>query len=226
MKRTLCLTPALLALATVAPSADADVIVGTDFTGRTFTGNVVTVNDYTVNGVASPGDLTFTGPSAFMTSGDAADRAVPIRNAPNWSVLIPVNVGGSAIDLTDVTVSFEAFSNSQVSKTGISNGFSPNYQPTVRLLDAGQTPIDSETQDAHAVNGNNLVAAWTPVFTFVSDDTLAANTNYFIEIAMTGSGGNNVGIDDLVINGSVVPEPGSLALLGLGGLLIARRRKG
>ena len=32
-------------------------------------------------------------------------------------------------------------------------------------------------------------------------------------------------IDDVVITG-VVPEPGSLALLGLGGLLIARRRRG
>ncbi|MBX2851051.1 MAG: PEP-CTERM sorting domain-containing protein [Phycisphaeraceae bacterium] len=45
-----------------------------------------------------------------------------------------------------------------------------------------------------------------------------------------GDGGNGFGIDsisaDFEFNFEPVPEPGSLALLGLGGLLIARRRRG
>jgi hypothetical protein len=39
------------------------------------------------------------------------------------------------------------------------------------------------------------------------------------------SGSEPQGIDNITING-VVPEPGSLALLALGGLMIARRRRG
>ena len=39
------------------------------------------------------------------------------------------------------------------------------------------------------------------------------------------STGNGRGVA-AVLTGTVIPEPGSLALLGLGGLLIARRRRG
>jgi hypothetical protein len=214
----------------LAGKSHTTVIVGTEFTGRTFTNNVVTVNDYTLNGVSSPGTLTFTnvpsGTPSFMTSTDATGFAAPKRNPPNWKVQIAVNVGSQAIELTDVTVALHSFNNGEETKTGINGGdFAPNHQPTVRLLDSSQSTIDSETQDAWAVNGNNQVAAWTGVFTFVSDDTLAANTNYFIEIEMTGSSGNNVGIDSLAINGELVPEPSSLALLALGGLAMARRRR-
>ncbi|MFK7790381.1 MAG: PEP-CTERM sorting domain-containing protein [Phycisphaeraceae bacterium] len=47
---------------------------------------------------------------------------------------------------------------------------------------------------------------------------LGSGTNF-------NSGTSNVGIDNVRLD-AVVPEPGSLALLGLGGLLIARRRRG
>lgn len=123
----------LTRLSLAATSAHFSVVVGAGFTGRTFSGNVVTVTDYTLDGVASPG-LTFNGPTAFMTSSEAADKAMPIRNAPNWDVLIPVNVMGSNLDLTNGSITFEAFGNSQLSKTNISGGYSPNYQPKYKRL--------------------------------------------------------------------------------------------
>ena len=48
-----------------------------------------------------------------------------------------------------------------------------------------------------------------------------------LRFANDGSGafGDKVTFDDIVITG-IVPEPGSLALLALGGLMIARRRRG
>ena len=217
---------AFLAMAALAPMSQAEVIVGTGFTGRSISGTTVTINDYTINGVANPGAWTVLNAGSLMDSADAQDRFVPADNAPSWQVLVPINVGSDNINLTDVTISFEAFNNSQVSKTGISGGFSPNYQGEVRLLDAGQAVIDSELVDAQTEAGTNLVAAFNHVFTFVSNDTLLANTNYFIEVRLTGASGNNVGLDDFTVNGTVVPEPTSLALLGLGTLLIARRRRG
>jgi len=222
MKRAPKIVIALACLAMAAP-AKGFIIVGTDFEGRTFSGNVVTVADYTLSGIANPGNLTFVGPSAFMTSSDATDKAIPFSNPPNWSVLIPLNVGALAIEMSNVTVSFEAFNNAQESKTNVSGGFSPNYQPTVRLLNSGLVEIDSETQDAYAVNGNTSVAAWTAVFNFVDGETLAADTNYFIEISMTGSSGNNVGIDSFTIN--AIPEPGIAMLGGIGLLGLLRRRR-
>jgi len=41
-----------------------------------------------------------------------------------------------------------------------------------------------------------------------------------------GSGDEDFAVDNFVVEGDVIPEPTSLALLGLGGLLIARRRRG
>lgn len=228
LKHTLTFTAmAVTALALSSIPARAALILGTEFTGRTFSGNIVTVNDYTLAGVANPGALNFNGTPAiaFMTSTEAADKAIPIRNAPNWNVLIPISVAGSTIDLTSLSITFEAFSNTQLSKTNISGGFSPNYQPTVRLLDSTQTLIAQQTLDAYAENGNNLVAGWTGNFNFVNGRTILANTNYFLQIEMTGESGNNVGINSFSLNGVAIPESSTALLGGLGLLALLRRRR-
>ena len=56
---------------------------------------------------------------------------------------------------------------------------------------------------------------------------VTTTTTFRIEVGGVGNDGRHTnGIDNITLNATVIPEPGSLALLGLGGLLIARRRRG
>jgi len=64
--------------------------------------------------------------------------------------------------------------------------------------------------------------------TFDLTSLSAANNVRLLRIEITsnhGSGEDLAGLSEIRFDGTVVPEPGSLALLGLGGLLIARRRR-
>jgi len=228
VNKTLSLFIAAIACSVSFASANADVIVGTGFTGRTISGTTATIVDYTLDGVDSPGSWTVNNAGSLMNSSDAQNNFAPADNAPSWDVLVPIVVQGSNISLSDVTIIFQCFSNAQATKVGINGqNFAPNHDAQVSLLDSSQVLIDQQSLNAWTTAGINSEAAyWTGVFDFVSDDNLIAGNTYYIKIALTGSSGNNVGLDSFTLNGSVVPEPSSLALLGLGGLLIARRRKG
>lgn len=103
---------------------------------------------------------------------------------------------------------------------------------------AGGTAGTSLSTAASTGNGAGLTATFGTSAAFAADVQTAINSggslNYLITTDATGQ--NFVRFADnntttaagpsLNIDYTVVPEPGSLALLGLGGLLVARRRRG
>ncbi|MCK4603044.1 MAG: PEP-CTERM sorting domain-containing protein [Phycisphaerae bacterium] len=65
--------------------------------------------------------------------------------------------------------------------------------------------------------------------TFLSETNSNAYTapDDYLYFVVQNQGANAIGIDDVVVTSDVVPEPGTLVLLGLGslGLLLRRRRR-
>ena len=215
---------AIAAFSLAAISANAAVIVGTDFTGRTISGATATITDYTLNGVSSPGNWTVVGATGlFTTTGanSAVDHFAVADNPPIWDVTIPLTVGASAIDLDDVTINFESYTGGGFSK--VPANYAPANNVTVEIRDSLNFVL--ATQNLGQAAGNTA-DYWIGIYnnTSFSTLTLAAGQTYSLKITTGGEGGNNFSIDSFVINGAVVPEP-SAALLGALGLLALLRRR-
>ncbi|MEN9974256.1 MAG: hypothetical protein RLZZ282_262, partial [Verrucomicrobiota bacterium] len=206
---------AIAAFSLGAISANAAVIVGTNFTGRTISGTTATITDYTLNGVSSPGNWTVVDAgSLFTTTGanSAVDHFAVADNPPTWSVTIPLAVGASAIDLDDVTINFESFTNAGVSKVPTNNA--PANNVTVEIRDSLNALL--ATQNLGQVGGSTA-DYWIGTYTSMGALTLAAGQTYSLKITTGGEVGNNFSIDSFAINGTVaVPEPSAALLGGLG----------
>ena len=183
-----------------ALQAHADVIVSTNFTGRTIASATATITDYTLNGVASPGNWTVVGATGlFTTTGvnSADDHFAVQENPPTWSVTIPLTVGASAIDLDDVTINFESFTNGGASK--VPSNFAPAHNATVEIRDSLNVLL--ATQNLAQPSGATA-DAWIGTYTIFSGVTLAAGQVYSLKITTAGDAGNNLSIDSFVINGT------------------------
>lgn len=102
-----------------------------------------------------------------------------------------------------------------------------NARPSLSVTLKGAGQSDIVIADAHAAGNNdsaNRSEYYVAELDFVTDGVYDT-----IEFEWLANGvdysGNGRGAGAL-LTGTVIPEPGSLALLGLGGLLIARRRRG
>ncbi len=104
----------------------------------------------------------------------------------------------------DLSVSFGSLSPDIVTNS-VTSGGNPDFTSKSKII---------------SLDGLTNLSNTEVTFTFVA--------NYGVTSDFSG-GGNNVNrnafIDDLTFTGIIIPEPGSLALLGLGGVLMLRRRR-
>ncbi len=201
-------TSQLGTLGTIAPSAGA----GTLTIGGTPTMAFNTVTSGTADGTVG----AFAGTTNNGILGEVASGALTVTGNTGSTGTVSTNGGWvqfqiSMLGYEDLVVSF--------STRGTSTGFNNNQ---LSWSTDGSTFTDFDvTWDGRP----------TTFFTVTRDLSGVAavenQPNVYIRLTLngaTGGGGNNR-FDNVQFNATAVPAPGALALLGLGGLVAARRRR-
>lgn len=212
MKRTAPLTAAALISGLACVGAADAATITYDFDGGTAAGvsdfgSGVTVDDASTSGLSLVEDR------AHRVLGNSASTLAVTINIPTGVI---VNL--TELDFTD----------------GIDSGAGGNFTYSQWDL-AVSTGSGSPATGSDSVEGTGFSSTDNEItltgLTGLTDTsvTFTWTLYYGTSEGPPPSGGNNSSrhffIDDIVFTGSVVPEPGSLALLGLGGVLVASRRR-
>ncbi len=141
--------------------------------------------------------------------------------AGGWDTTITLAVGGSDIDLTSLVLDMKLTNGTGGAQTtGSKTG-----QMLVEFFDAGDSSVG--TADLGGNIGYPTVEYQRTLD--LTGITLSAGQTYTMVVSARGTGhGHHKALDARELNGdiTVIPEPSTTALLGLGGLaLILRRRK-
>ncbi|MEM9416225.1 MAG: PEP-CTERM sorting domain-containing protein [Planctomycetota bacterium] len=245
--RTLTSLAALAAL--TAGGANADVIFSEDFTGFTGSGfasapaaGQLDSDTFRATGL-SDGSGSFGG---NHTSGDFARGSsaggigtggIYAFDIGGGDVALGVQPGGS--DFTPGTIQVQ-FAYSGIGLVSLQVDFDiAVYNDQARGNSFELTSIDVAGNEilgaavgltsAESADGS---PAWAVFAQSTGSIATTVNNGDVITLTFTGdddSGGGSrdeFALDDIEVSGVLTPEPGSLALLGLSGLMVARRRRG
>ena len=240
-KSTLSLAAAMGTLALAATSTNAAVLLTTDFTGMTINGSDPNTADnisWTQTGLTvSSNSLTLENVVANQNDGELFDYAsgvtatngyfggnTNLSRSPSdgqWGTTVTVTAGSGGTILENVVVNLTYASNS-----GANNNGNHTTRITATVFNDLNAQIGTITgpdfKPAPSTGGDSTLTFDTSPLTLDPNDTYTIS---FLVESETGVG-HYAAFNALTFNGTVVPEPSTTALLGLGGMaLILRRRK-
>ena len=230
---------AVVASATIAATASSAVVVGWTMPTAfpTGTGNVPTGTSYLPPGpngagVADQGANIAGSQLSSVHALAAATYTSPSGNGSaysfssnNWSPNDYYEIRFSASNFTNLTLSWDQARSStgpspfKVSVSTDGTNFTDIFSYTVLQSGGGGAPGTWSSTTANAIYSNStalgsgLDNAGLVVVRFVNTSAVAS--------AATGSNR----IDNIFVNGDLVPAPGAVALLGVAGLAASRRRR-
>jgi hypothetical protein len=180
-------------------------------------GNALITTNIAVNTVAGTtgvnnGDVgTFGGDTLNALFGDVSGGALAVRSSDSNGSSIVFEFDAS--DYTGISISWAGRG------TGTGFGSASTALNTIQWSTDG---VNFTTFGQYESRQTNFI-----LYSFGAGSNLDFADNAFIRIVFDGAtstGGNNR-LDNIQITGTFIPAPGAFALLGLGGLAAARRRR-
>jgi hypothetical protein len=212
-------------------SAANEALLLTPNGGTLKANSVLTTTSHYSADTANAGVVSFTGTTTNAPSGIVAGAALSIQGGfggsgtgnNGTSLTLAVNAG-SKTDLTNLDLSF-AMQRTSTGFNSVQLAYSINGGTYVNDGSAF-TPFLST---AKGLDGNTGIASTSAIENFDLSKIGTGITSIDLRLTYTGATGDtgNIRIDNLQLNGKTqaVPEPSSIAAMGLGILALARRRR-
>lgn len=224
------LLPVVALAAAVSSSASAELIVGWSI--PTAIPAATTGSNYTYGaadlGVQTAGSSlsAFHALAATTWSSPAGNGSTHSLSSNNWSVGDYYQIAVSTTGFTDISLSWDQ-TRSSTGPSSFAVQVSTDGSTFTTLL-ASYTVIQAGGSGTGTLSWTTNPANYQSAFTTTVSSILAASdlsTVYFrfVNLSTVATGGTNR-IDNIQVNGSVIPTPGALALAGLAGLVLRRRR--
>jgi hypothetical protein len=217
MFKKTALVTALAGLA-LTGAANAALVIDTDTDGT----------DWLIQTTETGGSQTFEGNSVTSTASRTGTWSRGVVGQPAYG-FIQHSTGGAGDPAAATATGTWTFSNLAAGQYDVATTFKANGASNVRHTVQGVEVLVDQSGQPGANEGpsftTNYVGDRPFDYNFVIIDTVTVAANGSITVTIDNS--NNTGtlaMDSVGL--TLVPEPGSLALLGLGGLMITRRRRG